>query len=138
MSIPDPAASATPRPNALSIVVADMAAALAFYRRCGLTFDDGAESAPHAQAQVGDFAIMFDTQEVARSIDPEWTPGTGGPQMSLAFACTDPAAVDAIHADLVAAGYQSELKPFDAFWGQRYAKVRDPDNNTVDFYSALT
>src|SRR5689334_21195540 len=35
-------------------------------------------------------------------------------------------------AELVAAGYHSELAPFDAFWGQRYAVVHDPDGNGVD------
>ena len=34
-----------PRLNALSIVVADMGAALDFYRRCGLTFADGISDA---------------------------------------------------------------------------------------------
>ena len=33
-----------PRLNALSIVVADMGAALDFYRRCGLTFADDADA----------------------------------------------------------------------------------------------
>ena len=28
-------------------------------------------------------------------------------------------------------------EPFDAFWGQRYATVRDPDGNAVDLFAAL-
>jgi uncharacterized glyoxalase superfamily protein PhnB len=27
--------------------------------------------------------------------------------------------------------------PFDAFWGQRYATVLDPDGNTVDLFAPL-
>jgi len=31
------------------------------------------------------------------------------------------------HSKLVGAGRQSHVAPFDAFWGQRYATVLDPD-----------
>jgi uncharacterized glyoxalase superfamily protein PhnB len=56
--------------------------------------------------------------------------------MSLAFRCADPAEVDRVHAELVAGGYVSHLEPFDAFWGQRYATVHDPDGNPVDLFAA--
>ncbi len=35
------------------------------------------------------------------------------------------------------AGYKSELTPFDAPWGQRYAVVLDPDGNGVDLFAPL-
>ncbi len=28
-------------------------------------------------------------------------------------------------------------EPWDAFWGQRYAVIADPDGNTVDLFAAL-
>ena len=40
-------------------------------------------------------------------------------------------------AELVAAGYDGHLEPWDAFWGQRYASVRDPDGNGVDLFAPL-
>ena len=126
-----------PIPNALSIVVADMAAAVAFYTRCGLSFAGDATSAPHAEAQAGDWRVMFDTREVMTSIDPSWTPPAGGHAMAVAFACATPTDVDAVYDALVAAGAPSVHAPFDAPWGQRYATVRDPDGNAVDFYCAL-
>ena len=55
--------------------------------------------------------------------------------MGLAFLCSDPAEVDSIHARLVAAGHPSHVEPFDAFWGQRYATVLDPDGNPVDLFA---
>jgi uncharacterized glyoxalase superfamily protein PhnB len=42
-----------------------------------------------------------------------------------------------MHAKLTAAGYHSELDPFDAPWGQRYASMNDPDGNGVDLYAPL-
>jgi uncharacterized glyoxalase superfamily protein PhnB len=40
-------------------------------------------------------------------------------------------------ARLVAAGYEGKKEPYDAFWGQRYANVVDPDGNVVDLFAAL-
>jgi uncharacterized glyoxalase superfamily protein PhnB len=46
--------------------------------------------------------------------------------------------VDATYADLVGAGYEGHLEPWDAFWGQRYAAVNDPDGHTVDLFAPLS
>ena len=45
--------------------------------------------------------------------------------------------LNARYAALTTAGHVGELEPFDAFWGQRYATVKDPNGNGVDFYAAL-
>ena len=55
----------------------------------------------------------------------------------LAFLCDSPEEVDATYADLVAAGYEGHREPWDAFWGQRYATLRDPDGNGVDLFADL-
>ena len=39
--------------------------------------------------------------------------------------------------ELVEAGYTGEKEPWDAFWGQRYAIVQDPDGNGVDLFAPL-
>jgi uncharacterized glyoxalase superfamily protein PhnB len=57
--------------------------------------------------------------------------------MSLAFACESPAEVDAKFRELVDAGYHGHKEPWDAFWGQRYAEVLDPDGNVVDLFAPL-
>ena len=38
-------------------------------------------------------------------------------------------------ADLTGAGYRGHRIPFDAFWGQRYATVLDPDGVGVDLFA---
>ena len=45
--------------------------------------------------------------------------------------------VDAAFKMITDAGYKAKVEPFDAFWGQRYATVLDPDGNPVDLYAAL-
>ncbi len=128
----------SPQLNALSVVVQDMERSMTFYRACGLAVPDNADDESHVDVALTDgFRIMFDTVEVVLATEPQWTAPRGGHRMALAFQCSAPADVDAVHARLVAAGHRSQLAPFDAFWGQRYAVVLDPDENPVDFYAAL-
>lgn len=128
-----------PQLEAIGLVVADMAASLAFYRRLGLEIPAEADGEQHVEAALpGGLRLMWDTQELIRSLDAGWQPATGGHHAALAFRCTDPAAVDREYAELVAAGYEGALAPWDAFWGDRYATVHDPDGNAVDLFAPLT
>jgi catechol 2,3-dioxygenase-like lactoylglutathione lyase family enzyme len=124
----------TLRLNVIGLVVADMDAALGFYRRLGLEFE---VTGGHAQARLtGGIQLMIDTEQEIRSFHPDWQGQPG--RISLAVECGSPAEVDEVFAELTQAGYRAELKPFDAFWGQRYATVLDPDGNGVDLYAPLT
>ena len=115
-----------------------MAASLAFYRRLGLDVPADADDQPHVEAVLpGGLRFMWDSVETVLSIDPSWTKPVGGNSIGLAFRCDSPADVDATYAGLLAAGYQGGKAPWDAFWGQRYATVLDPDGNSVDLFAAL-
>ena len=115
-----------------------MAASLAFYRRLGLDVPAEADSAPHVDYQLpGGMRVAWDTVETIRSFDPEWTPPTGSHRVGLAFACDDAADVDRVYADLIAAGYEGHKEPWDAFWGQRYALLKDPSGVDVNLYAPL-
>ncbi len=128
----------TPRLDAISIITADLAASLAFYRRLGLDIPDGAESAPHVEVTLpGGQRLLWDTEEVIASFDPDWKrPADGGERVALAFVCDSPQEVDALYAELTGAGYTGHLKPWDAVWGQRYAVVLDPDGCGVSLFAA--
>ncbi|MEU0331903.1 VOC family protein [Streptomyces sp. NPDC006193] len=128
----------TVRLAVIGLVASDLAASLAFYRRLGLVFPQGAEDQPHVEAELpGGLVLALDTEETIRSFHPGRQPATGAGRVSLAFRCDSPADVDARYEDLVAAGHHGELKPWDAFWGQRYAVVHDPDGNAVDLFAPL-
>lgn len=122
----------------IGIIVKDMGTALGFYRRVGLDIPASADTEPHVEHVLpGGIRLAFDAVDTIQSFDPEWTPASGGHRIALAFACDSPAEVDAVYADLTAAGYEGYKAPFDAFWGQRYATVHDPDGNAVEFFAAL-
>ncbi|MFL6076236.1 MAG: VOC family protein [Mycobacteriales bacterium] len=119
----------------IGMAVEDMGRSLAFYRRLGLDIPAEADREPHVDVTLpGGLLLVWDTWAEIRRFDPERQPPGGGSRMSLAFRCDTPEQVDAVHAELVAAGYRSRLEPWDAFWGQRYAVVYDPDGNTADLF----
>jgi uncharacterized glyoxalase superfamily protein PhnB len=126
-----------PKLDAFGIPVSDMTRALAFYRILGLAFPEGAESEDHVEAEVGGMRYMLDTEDVMRSFDPEWRRPTDGHLVGGAFRCDSPDEVDRVYAELLAAGGSAHKEPWDAFWGQRYAQVKDPDGTVIDLYAPL-
>ncbi|MFE7982373.1 VOC family protein [Streptomyces cellulosae] len=125
--------------DAIGMVVSDMAASVAFYRRLGLVFPQGAEVEGHVEAGLpGGMRLLLDTEEMVRSFHPGWRAPSGGGRASLAVRCDSPAEVDALFAELVESGARAELKPWDAVCGQRYAVVLDPDDNRVDLFAPLS
>jgi len=128
-----------PRFDLIGLVVNDIARSLAFYRKLGLDIADDIDAEDHVVATLpGGLRMAWDSVATIKSFDSTWTPPTGGGhRIGLAFVCADPAEVDRVYADLVSAGYEGHLEPWDAFWGQRYATVRDPDGNGVDLFARL-
>ena len=127
----------TLRVDAIGLVAADLARSAAFYRALGYDVPEPTPEADgHLEIELGGFRLMLDSEETIRSFDPDWT-GSGSGRVSLAVNCATPEEVDRRHAQLSALGSGSHLEPFDAFWGQRYATVLDPDGVRVDLYAAL-
>lgn len=128
------------RLDAIGIIVSDMAASIEFYRRLGVEFPDKADLAAegHVESTLpGGIRLMFDTVEVVKSFDEEWTPPSGGHRIGIAFLCDSPAGLDSLHAELLLHGVESYKDPWDAFWGQRYAQIKDPDGNVIDLFAPL-
>ncbi len=128
----------TPRFDAFGIVVSDMPRALAFYRQLGLEFADGAEREDHVEAQLsGGLRYMLDTESVVKMFDPGWHRPSGGHAVGGAFKCDSPEEVDRVYAELLEAGGSAHKAPWDAFWGQRYAQLEDPDGTVIDLFAPL-
>ncbi|MBU1866745.1 MAG: VOC family protein [Actinobacteria bacterium] len=125
------------RLNAIGILCSDLEASLGFYRAVGVPFSDFDPDEGHYSAELGDgIRLMLDGHEIARSFMEDFTPPQGNDLMTLAVEFGTPGEVDAAYAAITAAGHASVREPFDAFWGQRYATVADPDGNQVDLYAA--
>jgi uncharacterized glyoxalase superfamily protein PhnB len=124
-----------PELNAIGIVASDIARSIAFYRLLGVDLPEDGEGHIEATLPSG-VRLMLDSEDVIKSFQPEWTRETGN-QLALAFECTSPAEVDEVYAQVAAAGFQADKEPWDAFWSQRYAQLRDPDGVPIDLYASL-
>ena len=124
-------------PDFVGMVARDMASSLKFYRLLGLDIPATLDTEDHVEyVTFGGFRIGWDKLEMVKSHEPNWVEPVGQ-RMTLAFKCDSPADVDALYARVVEHGYQGHKAPWDAFWGQRYATVADPDGNLVDLFAVL-
>ena len=109
------------------IIVRNSAEALEFYGKAfgakpgaRMPGPDG-ESTMHAEMKIGDSTVML-TDE-----NPQWemkSPQTlGGTATSMHLYVDE---VDAVYAKAVEAGAEVIVPIQDTFWGDRYAKLRDP------------
>ena len=127
-----------PKLDLIGIVVGDMARSLAFYRELGLDIPASADAEGHVEVMLpGGLRLAWDTEEVIRSFDEGFSPVTGAGRVGLAFLCDSPEGVDAAYARLVGLGYHGHKAPWDAFWGQRYAIVNDPDDTEVSLFAPM-
>jgi catechol 2,3-dioxygenase-like lactoylglutathione lyase family enzyme len=122
---------------ALGIVAKDIAESCRFYRTLGIDVPEPAQGDDHFEVTLPNgLRLMWDTEELIRQLDPEWKRPEGH-GMALAFECKDAAEVNETYARLTGAGFSGKKEPYDAFWGQRYANLADPDGNVVDLFAPL-
>jgi catechol 2,3-dioxygenase-like lactoylglutathione lyase family enzyme len=121
----------------VGIVVADMSKSLKFYRTLGLPIPDDKDKETNVDYKTPNgITLGFLTMEMATQADPNFKTPVGQ-SMNLQFMCDSPAEVDSIYARLMQADYESYAEPWDAFWGQRFARVKDPDSRIVNIYAHL-
>lgn len=125
----------TPKLDLIGIITADMPSSMRFYGLLGVPVP--AEPDDHVECTLPNgLRMAWDTLELIQSIDPNWVPPIGH-RMGLAFLCDSPSEVDALYASIISAGFKGHREPWDAFWGQRYAQLEDPDGNLVDLFASL-
>lgn len=125
-----------PQLNAIGVVASEMARSIQFYRLLGLDIPQTPEEGHVDTFLPNGVRFMLDTEDVMRSFDESWTRATGN-QIGIAFECRSPAEVDETYSAVVDAGFHGAKEPWDAFWGQRYAVLEDPDGVEVSLYAAL-
>jgi catechol 2,3-dioxygenase-like lactoylglutathione lyase family enzyme len=121
-------------PDQFNLVVSDMEASVAFYRKLGLIIPDTDPEwqSHHRSAKVAEgLDIDLDSTEFAKHWNQGWRGGMG----VLGFRVESRETVDKTYQELVDSGYRGQQEPYDAFWGARYAVVEDPDGNAVGIMS---
>ena len=114
--------------DAIGIVSRDLKKSADFYRLLGVDLKMVGGDTHYEGTTPSGIRIMLD-------LCPEVKPHGSG--VVLCFKQDSPELVDATFKTITAAGFTSVKEPWDAFWGQRYASVLDPDGNQIDIFAAL-
>lgn len=124
-------------PDMIGIVSSNIPRSIAFYRLIGLDFPDAKEGEDYVEVKTKNgYRISINAIELDKKLTPGWTEPRGQ-RLTLAFLCESPKHVDETYAEIVAAGHKGIKEPWDAFWGQRYALVEDPDGAHVSLFASL-
>ncbi|HRF58842.1 MAG TPA: VOC family protein [Fimbriimonadaceae bacterium] len=121
----------------VGIVTHDLERSLEFYRALGWEIPEPQPDDDHFEiALPNGLRVAWDKVELMKQILPDWVEPVGH-RLGLAFKAGSPAEVDATFNRLTDLGFRGKTPPWDAFWGQRYAQVEDPDGNVVDLFAPL-
>lgn len=119
----------------LGLVCKDMAESLRFYKILGVPTPEFTAGEPFVECTLPNgLRLSWNSVDMMKQIDPAWEEPAGH-RMGMAFLCDSPAEVDSAYAGVLKEGFLGHKEPFDAFWGQRYAQVLDPDGNIVDLFA---
>jgi uncharacterized glyoxalase superfamily protein PhnB len=120
--------------DAIGIVSADCDKAVRFYKLLGVEFER-AGGHEHFEAKTpSGVRLLLDSVALIQSFEPDFVKVRGS-GLTLCFKQELREKVDATYATLTKAGGESKKAPWDAFWGQRYACVLDPDGNQIDLFA---
>jgi uncharacterized glyoxalase superfamily protein PhnB len=78
--------------------------------------------------------LLLDSAALIKKFEPDYEKVRGS-GVSLCFKQESREKVDHLYAAITAAGFHGKKAPWDAFWGQRYACVLDPDGNQIDLFA---
>lgn len=123
--------------DAIGIVSKDIQKSIQFYGALGLELKEAGSPDHYEATTESGVRIMVDTVELAKKINPNWKPSTGSSRMTLCFKQRSCSVVDDLYQECIEDGFTGIKEPWDAFWGQRYASILDPDGNQIDLFANL-
>ncbi len=121
----------------IGIITRDMSKTLGFYRALGMEIPMEADQEGNVDFVTSEgITLGFLLEAIAKQADPNYKAPVGQP-MNLQFLMDSPAEVDALYTKMTQSGYIGYTQPWDAFWGQRFARITDPDGRVVNIYAHL-
>jgi uncharacterized protein len=119
----------TPRINFVTLGVADVARARAFYERLGLTASTAGNGNVAFFDVNGVILSLFGHDDLAKDADMDATPAPAFRGMSLAWNAVSEADADSIFAHALSCGATSIKTPHKVFWGGYSGYFTDPDGH---------
>ncbi|NCS31997.1 glyoxalase [bacterium] len=121
---------------AVSVSTKDLTTSVEFYKILGFEFEKFSDTDEHVESINGDgIKLMIDTESMVKSILGIKPTPSNHSQFAILY--DSPAEVNERTELLTSKGFDVMKQPWDAFWGQRYAVVKDPNGYLVDVYAYL-
>ena len=122
--------------DAIGIVSKNISKSVQFYSLLGVELKEvGGQDHFEGTTDSG-VRIMLDSLKLTKKINPNWIEPSGS-GVVLCFKQRTSEEVNALFLKIVEAGFHAVRSPWDAFWGQRYSSVKDPDGNQIDILAPL-
>jgi catechol 2,3-dioxygenase-like lactoylglutathione lyase family enzyme len=121
--------------DAIGIITRDMKKSIEFYGTLGVEMTKVGEDHYEGTTPSG-LRLMLDSIELIKKINPSFVEPSGS-GVVLCFKQQSPEEVNKKFETIVSKGFKAVKEPWDAFWGQRYSSVYDPDGNQIDIFSPL-
>jgi uncharacterized glyoxalase superfamily protein PhnB len=122
--------------DAIGVISGNLKRSVKFYGLLGVKLKQ-AGGAEHLEGKTpSGVRLMLDSVKLIKSFNKKYKKPAGS-GVVLCFKQGNAKAVDATYEKIVSAGFKSVHAPWDAFWGQRYACVSDPDGNQIDLFAQL-
>lgn len=123
--------------NAIGVTSTNISKTIEFYTLLGFEFKDLKSDDEHVEPVTPDGSahLMIDAVKIVKDIigeDPK-----AGNISAFALQYDSVQELNAVADKVSHAGFKVFKEPWDAFWGQRYAVVQDPDGFKVDLYAYL-
>lgn len=121
-------------PTQVHLVVADLRRSLPFYRLLGWELQ---VTGPHAEVVFDNgFSVELD-EDASVALWNRGAPPRSAGSTVLTVAVETRRDVDRLWDRVTLAGHESRQRPFDAFWGSRFAVVADPDGHQLAITSPV-
>lgn len=123
--------------DAVGVVSTDIDKTISFYELLGFSFGELTPDKKHVESisEGTSIRLMIDSEDVIKEIIGETSTPSNHSMFAIQYSSPDE--VDSVVAKIKAAGFTVVKEPWNAFWGQRYAVVADPDNYKVDLYAQI-
>ncbi|MEI6462919.1 MAG: VOC family protein [bacterium] len=125
------------RISSVSVTTKDMNKSIEFFKILGFQFDESKVKEQHVENiwKDNDTKLMIDTEDMIKSILGYVPIASNCSTFAILFDSVNE--IDVIANNLKSSGFEIVKEPWNAFWGQRYCIVKDPNGHMIDLYAYL-
>ncbi len=123
--------------NAIGVCSSNLKRTVEFYTILGFKFPEYKEDEDHLEPETpeGYARLMIDSKKLITEILGEEPKPSNHSHFAIQYDSVEE--LNSVAEKIKSSGFAIFKEPWDAFWGQRYCIVEDPDGYKCDLYATL-